>query len=71
MVASLPEEGTGRATIAIPLFAREENTGTLRVKARAVLCAEDARERCAPVSREVQASVAVMRAAPGGGSSPP
>jgi hypothetical protein len=66
-VASLPEEGAGRTTIAIPLFAREENTGTLRVKARAVVCAEGARERCAPVSRETQASVAVMRAAPEGG----
>ncbi len=63
-VASLPEEGTGSTTIAIPLFAREENTGTLRVKARAVVCAEGARESCSPVSREAQASVAVMRAAP-------
>ncbi len=66
-VASVPEEGTGRTTIASPLFAREENTGTLRVKARAVVCAEGARESCSPVWREAQASVAVMRAAPEAG----
>jgi hypothetical protein len=71
IVASLPEEGAARVSIAVPLFAREENTGMLRVKARAVVCAEGAPESCEPVSRESQASVAVTRAAPGNGPNAP
>jgi hypothetical protein len=63
IAATLPEEGASKATISIPLFAREENTGVVRVKARAVVCDEVARDRCEPESREIEASVAVTRAA--------
>ncbi len=63
IAATLPEEGASKATISIPLFAREENTGVMRVKARAVVCDEAARDTCEPESREIEASVAVTREA--------
>lgn len=63
ILATLPQEGAPKATISIPLFAREENTGVVRVKARAVVCEEAERDTCAPESREIEASVAVTREA--------
>ncbi len=58
--AKLPEEGAARASIAIPLYATSENTGTLEVRARAVLC--EGNERCRTASRLVTTAVAVKRA---------
>jgi hypothetical protein len=64
VAGQLAEEGVQRAQIAIPLFATEENTGALRVRARAALCPLRTGGACIPSSREVTASVAVVRANP-------
>lgn len=59
VAAPLPEEGRDRAVLPLPLFARTENTGQLRVQGRAVLCPP--RGACSSVRREVTAPVAVLR----------
>lgn len=59
--ASLPDEGAVRAGIPIALFARGENTGVLRVKARAVVCLQSSRDACVPETRVIEAPVAVTR----------
>lgn len=61
VAASLPEEGAAETQIAVPLFATTENTGTLEVRARAVVCPEDSTTRCLTRTRQVAGAVAVTR----------
>ena len=65
VVAQLPEEGASRVVLALPLLATAENTGTLRVRARAVSCPRTRDAACTTSSRLVTAPVAV-KGAPGG-----
>lgn len=61
VTASLPEEGAARVTLLVPLFARAENTGELRVQGRAVSCPSADEATCVSLRREVTAPVAVLR----------
>ncbi len=63
VIGRLPEEGAPRVVVPLPLLATAENTGVLRVRARAVLCPAASEAPCATSSREVAASVAVKGAA--------
>lgn len=69
VVGRLPEEGARQVVIALPLLATAENTGVLRVRARAVVCPEGREASCVTSSRGLVAPVAV-KASPEGRAHP-
>lgn len=59
VTGKLPEGGASEVKIAVPLLATgEDDTGTLRLRARAVVCL---RESCVTLAREVSCAVVVRR----------